>query len=318
VAAHVPLFPGVAARRCRTPAGDRGIVTVSVLLAGLLRAMRHRTDGRAKASDSEVLTVGVVAACQFHNHHERALCILRALGYLSGPLSVSRFNRRFHALAHRLSDAIDLLAAALTTGTIFILDSVPLPVCRRVREWRCTKVRGAEYCGYRAAKRETGTLRAAFGWRLHLVVTPQGLPASFDLLPAAYPDLMPVHELMERLPSGACVYADKGYNSADDEAWIAGETGIRLVPRRKDNMVPNTLAETFALQRYRGRIETVNSQLAAWGCSGCTPGRTKAGCARCWRRCSPSSASTPTSNHGVLIAGARFILQCQARKRRSV
>ncbi|MGI8858406.1 MAG: transposase, partial [Thermomicrobiales bacterium] len=249
---------------------DTLIVTVYVILDDLLRAMDHRTDCRAQTSDSDAaqrapVTVGVIAACQFANHHERALCILRALGYLSGPLSVSRFNRRFHALAHRLGDAIDLLAAALTAGTIFILDSVPLPVCRRVRAWRCKKVRGAEYCGYCAAKQETGALWAAFGWRLHLIITPGGIPASFDLLPVSYHDLTPVHELMERLPSGACVYADKGYNSADDEAWIEGETGIRLVPRRKENMAPNTLAETFALQRYRGRVETVNSQLAAWG-----------------------------------------------------
>src|SRR4051794_15190441 len=205
---------------------DTLIVTVYVVLDDLLRAMRHRTDCRARTTDSEVLTVGVIAACQFQNHHERALCILHALGYLSGPLSVSRFNRRFHALAHRLSDAVDLLAALLTTGTIFILDSVPLPVCRRVRAWRCKKVRGAEYCGYCAAKREK-----FFGWRLHLAVTPQGIPVSFDLLPASYHDLTPVHELMERLPSGATVYADKGYNSGDNEAWIEGETGIRLVPR---------------------------------------------------------------------------------------
>lgn len=239
---------------------DTLIVTVYVILDDLLRAMAHHTDCRAQTSDSEVVTVGVIAACQFQNHHERALCVLRALGYLSGPLSVSRFNRRFHALAHRLSDAIDLLAALLTAGTVFILDSVPLPVCRRVRAWRCKKVRGAEYCGYCAAKKEK-----FFGWRLHLIISPDGIPASFDLLPASYHDLTPVHELMERLPSGATVYADKGYNSGDDEAWIEGETGIRLVPRRKENMAPNTLGEWFGLRRYRGRVETVNSQLAAWG-----------------------------------------------------
>ncbi len=99
-----------------------------------------------------------------------------------------------------------------------------LPVCRRARARRCRKVRGAEYCGYCAAKKEK-----FFGWRLHLVITPAGIPVSFDLLPASYHDLTPIHELMERLPSGATVYADKGYNSADDEAWIEGETGIRIV-----------------------------------------------------------------------------------------
>jgi len=135
-------------------------------------------------------------------------------GQVSGPLAVSRFNRRFHALAHRLSDAVgrplgSILAATLTAGTIFILDSVPLPVCRRVRAWRCRNAAqrapgGAEYCGYCAAKKER-----FFGWRLHLVVTPDGIPVSFDLLPASHHDLTPVRELMERLPTGACVYADK-------------------------------------------------------------------------------------------------------------
>src|SRR4030088_814618 len=181
---------------------DTLIVTVYVILDDLLCVMGHRTDPRARTSDSEVLTVGVIAACQFQNHHERALCILRALGYLSGPLSVSRFNRRLHALAHRLSDAVDMLAALLVAGTIFIIDSMPLPVCHRARAWRCRKVRGAEYCGYCAAKKETGALWAAFGWRLHLGVPPDGSSVFFDLLPAAYHDLTPVHELMERLPSG--------------------------------------------------------------------------------------------------------------------
>jgi len=54
-------------------------VTVYVILDDLLRAMEHRTDPYARTSDSEMLTVGVIAACQFANHHERPLCILHAL-----------------------------------------------------------------------------------------------------------------------------------------------------------------------------------------------------------------------------------------------
>ncbi len=52
---------------------------------------------------------------------------------------------------------------------------------------------------------------------------------------------------------------------AADEAWSAGEAGSRLGPRRRKHRAPNTRAATVALQRYRGRVETVNSQLAAWG-----------------------------------------------------
>ncbi len=43
---------------------DTLIVTVSVVLDDRLRAMGHRTDCRAQTSDSVVLTVGVIAACQ--------------------------------------------------------------------------------------------------------------------------------------------------------------------------------------------------------------------------------------------------------------
>mgnify|MGYP001464083481 CR=1 FL=1 len=55
------------------------------------------------------------------------------MGYLSGPLSISRFNRRFHALAHWLSAALDLLAALFAVEEVFISDSIPLPVCHRAR-----------------------------------------------------------------------------------------------------------------------------------------------------------------------------------------
>jgi hypothetical protein len=46
---------------------------------------------------------------------------------------------------------------------------------------------------------------------------------------------------------------------------IEGETGVRLVPIRKANMAPNSWEERIGLGEYRKQVETVNSQLAAWG-----------------------------------------------------
>lgn len=158
---------------------DTLIVTTFVIIDDLLACAGHRSHPLAQASDSEVLTVAVIAACPFANHHERALCVLRALGYLSGPLSVSRFNRRAHRLADWLVALLDVLASLFATGTAFVIDSLPVPVCQRVRAGRCRKLRGRDCCGWCAAKRER-----FFGWRLHLVVTPQGGPVSFDLVPA--------------------------------------------------------------------------------------------------------------------------------------
>lgn len=57
--------------------------------------------------------------------------------------------------------------------------------------------------------------------------------------------------------------SEEGYNSADDEAIIKGETGVRLVPRQRTNMAANTLEEWSGLREHRERIETVGSQLEA-------------------------------------------------------
>lgn len=95
-------------------------------------------------------------------------------------------------------------------------------------------MRGKAYCGYCAAKRE-----AFFGWRLHLVCTPTGVPVAFELLPGGLHDLTPIHELTYGLPEGAAAYTDKAYNAAADEATILADTGVRLVPTRKANMRPN-------------------------------------------------------------------------------
>ena len=130
-----------------------------------------------------------------------------------------------------------------------------------VRARRCRKVRGREYCGYCAAKKEK-----FFGWRLHLICTPTGIPVSFGLLPASFPDLTPLHELAYSLPRGARLFGDKAYNSADDEASLLADTGVRLIPIRKANMQPHEwFLDDLELREYRHTIETVNSQLEKMG-----------------------------------------------------
>lgn len=181
-----------------------------------------------------MLTIAVVAAKYFQNHHARALAVMQATHYLSDVLSTSRFNCRLHALADWLAFVSETLGEVLTTGEVFVIDSLPLPVCKRARARRCGKVRGRLYCGYCAAKDEK-----FFGWRLHLICTPMGVPVRFTMLPGALHDLTPIHELTAALPVGARVFGDKGYNSAADEASILAETTIRLIPVRRKNMQPH-------------------------------------------------------------------------------
>jgi len=240
---------------------DEVIVTVFVITDDLLGVAGHQDHALTQVCASEVLTVAVVAAAFFQNHHERALQTLVAQGYLSGPLSVSRFNRRLHALAAWLEAILEVLGELVSSTTpLFVLDSLPVPVCQPVRARRCRKVRGKLYAGYVAA-----TKKRFFGWRLHVLCSIEGVPVRYTLLPARFHDLTPVHELLFELPTGARVYTDKAYNSKDDEASILADTGVALVPQRRKNMVPNTWDDRVNLRLYRGRIETLNSQLEAMG-----------------------------------------------------
>lgn len=239
---------------------DHLIITSYVIIDDIMRSLNHRSHALAKVSDAEVLTVAVVAAKYFHNNHERALWVLTHLGYLSAHLSTSRLNRRLHAVADWLSLTLETLGELFACGTVFIIDSMPLPVCRRARARRNRKVRGRDYCGYCAAKKEK-----FFGFRLHLICTPAGLPVSFAIVAGGYHDLTPVHELTSALPAGACLFGDKGYNSAPDEATIFDDIGVRLIPIRRKNMKAHDWADEYDLKRFRKSIETVNAQLEKMG-----------------------------------------------------
>ena len=155
-----------------------------------MAALGHQDDARAQASDAEVRTVAVVAARYFQNHPARALGVLHPGRYPSGALSVSRFSRRLHALRGWLGLALEALGAVFAHGEVFPVDSMPVPTCGRARARRSTKLRGKASCGYCAAKRER-----FFGWRLHLVCTPTGVPVALDPLPGGLHDLTPIHEL---------------------------------------------------------------------------------------------------------------------------
>ena len=92
-------------------------------------------------------------------------------------LSVSRFNRQLHRYGDFLELCLETLLELSQTGEAFIIDSIPVPVCKRSRARRCRKVRGREFCGYCAAKKEK-----FFGWRLHLICTPAGQPVALRAL----------------------------------------------------------------------------------------------------------------------------------------
>jgi hypothetical protein len=237
------------------------VTSVYVILDEIVKAVLEPVKYKPKMVPAEILLVAIVAARYFHNNLECALVIMRQTGLIPPRrgLSISRYNRQLHRYATLLEFCLDTLLELARDGDVYIIDSMPAPVCKRKRAWRCRKVRGKDYCGFCAAKNEK-----FFGWRLHLVCTPDGVPVTFTLLPALHHDLTPLYELTVDLPAEACLYGDKGYNTADGEQdlWL---DGLRLIPIRKANMTPHLLVDDNDLRRYRKLIETLNSQLESMG-----------------------------------------------------
>lgn len=167
---------------------DLYIVTVHYVIDSLAQTFMPEEKYHPKMSVAEILTVAIAAARYCGNNLEQALLLMRQIGYIPRGrcLSVSRFNRQLHKHEAFLELCVETLLELARTGDTYIIDSMPVPVCKRVRARRCRKVRGADFCGYCVAKKEK-----FFGWRLHLICTPDGRPANFTLLPASYHDLTP-------------------------------------------------------------------------------------------------------------------------------
>lgn len=238
---------------------DTYIVTTFVVMDDLLQLMKYQDDSRVQICTSEIILIAVIAAKYFYNHHERAVCMLVRLGYVS-PISVSRFNRRLHQSQNQILAINDLLALLLQTGQVFMIDTMPLPACKRIRAQRCRKVKGKAYYGYCASKQEY-----YFGWQLHLVCDARGVPVAFDILPARWDELVPLQHLLADLPADSQIVADKGYISSTDEqlAYIFGN--VRFIPQYRKNMRGNSESDATLIRQHRSMIETVNSQLEKMG-----------------------------------------------------
>jgi len=238
---------------------DTYIVTTFVVLDDLLQLMKYTDDNRVQICTSEIILIAVIAAKYFYNHHERAVCMLVRLGYVRS-IRVSRFNRRLHQSQGQMLALTDLLASLLQEGQIFVIDTMPLPACKRVRAQRCQKVSGKAYHGYCASKQEY-----YFGWQLHLVCDARGVPVAFDILPARWDELVPLQHLLADLPAGSQIVADKGYVSSTDEqlAYVFGN--VRFIPQYRKNMRGNSTNDAALIRQHRSMIETVNSQLEKMG-----------------------------------------------------
>ena len=148
------------------------IIATFCILDDLLHILHHRNDPQAKITDSEILTIAILACQEFGRNMRKALQWVKALHLFSFVPSESRFNRRLHRLMpllHALAPPLRAVWEALQTCTDYALDTFPMPVCENIRANRCRIAPDKAFRGYRASHRDY-----FHGVKVHLLVASGG------------------------------------------------------------------------------------------------------------------------------------------------
>lgn len=227
-----------------------------------IEPMFKRPGPRSLCSDSELLTMALVGECREWATETTMLSQWREHRDLFPHIpSQSRFNRRRRALqdAFGLIRQVVMAQLDLSADGQAVIDSMPVPVVKfhlvpgSRGDWREHR---ADF-GRCASKKIT-----FFGFKLHLLVSLNGLILDFELAPASAADLTVGAELLFG-QTDLTVFGDKGYISAELAQQLLRNNHLKLMtlPRRNQpNQPPEAVSRSF--NAVRQIVETVNGQLA--------------------------------------------------------
>lgn len=175
----------------------------------------------------------LIHRCNFNRRRKRLHCF------------IDRLNK---CLANRLNEFED----------VYIVDSIPVPVCQIAREKR-SKICKESYetspdKGYSAISRSF-----YYGYKLHLVTSVRGIFQSMDLTKASVADIQYLSEVKNSGLSMCTLIGDKGYLSASHQLDLFNTCHINLQTPKRVNQQRETYPVVFI--KLRKRIETLFAQL---------------------------------------------------------
>ena len=236
------------------------ITAIFCIVDDVLKMSNHRFDKRAKISDSEVITLGIVSALSFGGVFLDAWRFLRGYGFFINDLSKSRLSRRLARLDYVLEAIISDIGKCFIEARAekeFIIDSTTLEVCNNIRILRCRLLNGEEFRGYKASFRTY-----FYGLRLQLLTTKDGIPVEYFISEASLHDTDGMKEMEIELTPESRVYADAAYTDYAFEDEMSELADIEWLAQRKENSKRRYSKErSRAIGKARKRIETVFSQI---------------------------------------------------------
>lgn len=236
---------------------------VDDLYQPLAQQYDHRPGPRAVCSDSEVITLSLLAEVLGLDEEVAFLAYMRRHWAALFPVlpERSRYNRRRRALqrvmGHIRHQVLRLLDHLQPLDDLCLIDSLPLPVvgfahARGPHRW-C----GQASYGHNASKKQT-----FYGFKLHLLATSGGVILDFALAPAHLADGT-LTETLLRDKGALTVLGDKAYLNAPLQETLRTEQDlVLLTPTRRNQRVQLAPSVARLLAHFRQAIETLNSQLS--------------------------------------------------------
>lgn len=215
-------------------------------------------------SDSELLTLLLAQDFIPYPGETQYVAYVRAnhLDLFPRLVDQSQFNRRGRNLQHVVEALRQHWVAQLGGYTCdrLLLDTKPVPVLSYKRRKSHSEFAGRANYGHCAARQLN-----YFGFKLVLLSTCDGLPLTYNLVPANMDERLAAESVLYTV-NECDILADKGFLGEDWQALIAQETGnLVFTPKRANQSLQNPPERDAALGTLRERIEGVFHQLQNTG-----------------------------------------------------
>jgi hypothetical protein len=224
---------------------------------------RQRQRGPAPAvTDAELICQAVAQVLLGYPSERRWLRnARRQVGHLFPRiLDQSGYTRRLRRLGPEIVEAIQLVAhiSDAWCDSVRIVDSTPVPVAQSRETVKRSAFAGDAQYGYCASHS-----RYFYGFRLHLVCAPCGMPVGFELAGAKVDERLVLRDVARRcLRGGDTLIGDKGYRSQDLENELA-DAGITLLrPDHGSDRGPRRGNLGGVRQWIESIIQTLKGQLS--------------------------------------------------------
>ena len=211
---------------------------------------------KPKLSDLELISIDLTSEFMGIDS-ERDL--FRKLPYsLSSRIERSVYNRRKRNLFTYRDSLRKKIACKISVSDYYIVDSIPLEICKLSRSSRSTVCRENYFTspdrGYCASQNSS-----YYGYKLHAVCTTEGIFTDFDLTQASVHDIHYLKDI-KQLYQNCTILGDKGYLSIDYQRDLFTYNQINMeVPMRKNQY--GYKPQAYIFRKSRKRIETLFSQL---------------------------------------------------------